>query len=288
MSESIFQSPGLHTDTSNPRDAAFMAGNGFKWIVQQTQNGANAVKPWDLSAYRAAGFKVGVWGVHYEGGSIVQDCERLVYSASGAGLLVFNVEYVLSATQAKQIVDRLAVLNVPKALICLVGELVPMKETGAIKVFLDAGWQIIGETYTNDQANLTPAEAEWQAKNAGIPVDRFSHALGMYPSANGQISGAQYAALLQQAGSGRRFSAWMVEHGADSSYSELKSQALAPNPVVTPVPKPAPQPPVSSIVIPRAELEKDVVELEGSLAYKLGWGKVVRPTLRLRRRLMSL
>jgi len=48
---------------------------------------------------------------------------------------------------------------------------------------------------------------------------------------------------------------------------------------------PAPPPPASTVTIPRLDLAADVAELEASLAYRLGWGRVTRPTKRLRSRL---
>lgn len=216
-----------------------MAFNGFKWIVQQTQNGTNPVKPWNLSAYKAAGFKTGVWGVHYANGDIEDDSMRLLSTAGGADLLVMNIEHRFTVTEAQQMVEKLKIFTGPKALICLVGDLVAMKST--LAVLLAADWDIIGETYTNDQTPLNALEAEWQAKNAGIPRDRFSHALGMYFGLQGWYTGAQYAADLSVANAGRRFSAWMVEQGAETSYSELRAAALRSNvpPIVTIPPPPS-------------------------------------------------
>src|SRR5688500_1711719 len=164
---SIFQRPGLHTDTSNPGDPIKLAS--FDWIVQQTQNGSNPVKSWDLSAYKLKGKKVGVWGVSYAGGDLAGDCHRLMSSTPGADILVHNCEWRLTVAEAQTIVNGLRGFAGPKALITIIGDLVAMKD--AVKVFLDAGWDIIGEMYLNDQDNLTAKQSEFQAHHAGIPVD---------------------------------------------------------------------------------------------------------------------
>ena len=267
---SIFQEPGLHTDTSNPRDPVAMKARGFKWIVQQTQNGSNPVKPWNLEAYRQQGFKVGVWGVNYADGrsrSISNDCAMLLSSAAGADLLVMNVEYRMNVAQAQTFVKSLEAFTGPKALICLVGDLVAMKDS--LKVFLDAGWQIIGETYTNDNHLLTPAEAEWQAQNAGIPVDKFSHALGMYYGHEGWVTGGEYAHLLGNLNdsrlsfknAGRRFSCWMVEHGAEASYGALWVQTVQDNPTGSLVVEPEPEPPEESPPLTAYQAREEIVEI---------------------------
>jgi hypothetical protein len=290
---SIFQEPGLHTDTSNPRDPASMARRGFKWIVQQAQNGANPVKPWDLRAYRAQGFKVGVWGVNYADGrstSIASDCRLLLSSlrdveGKPADLLVMNVEYRMTVSQAVTFVDELASFTGPKALICLVGDLVAQKD--ALAVFVNAGWEIIGETYTNDLPNLTPAEAEWQAMNAGIPANKFSHALGMYYGLNGWVHGGEYGSLLKNMGdsrlpfqnAGRRFSCWMVEHGLESSYEALQYQANQSNPVVVPTPTPEPEPTPEPVFPTATEVRQETItDVE---LWKLGLSAPPASTTRL-------
>jgi hypothetical protein len=233
----IFQEPGLHTDTSNPGDATRL--RDFKWIVQQTQNGKNPVKSWDLSSYARNGFKVGVWGVVYTDSDFVAECKVLKDSAIGADILVLNVEFRMSVVDAEIIVNSLRGFTGPKALITIIGDLIAMKD--ALKIFLDAGWDIIGETYTNDQENVTPAEAEFHALNAGIPRARFSHALGMYLGLRGRfVTGAEYAQYLTTANAGKRFSLWMVEHGPASSQDELALyiRTVAPTPVPAPIPDP--------------------------------------------------
>jgi hypothetical protein len=233
----IFQEPGLHTDTSNPGDATRL--RDFKWIVQQTQNGTNPVKTWDLSSYQRAGFKVGVWGVVYTNSDLVAECKVLKDSAIGADIMVLNIEHVLSVVDAEIIVNSLRSFSGPKAIITIVGNLVTMK--AAIKVFIDNGWDIIGETYLNDQDNLTAAQSEFQAQNAGIPRTRYSHALGMYIGLRGRfITGAEYAQTLTEANAGKRFSLWMVEHGPASNQDELALyiRTVAPTLPTTPQPDP--------------------------------------------------
>jgi hypothetical protein len=217
---SIFQLPGLHTDTSNPGDVTKL--REFKWIVQQTQNGTNPVKSWDLRAYRDAGYKVGVWGVLYTNSNLVNECKLLLDSAIGADVMVLNVEHRMSVTDAEIICNALRQFTGPKALITIIGDLVAMK--AAIKVFLDNGWDIIGEMYLNDQENLTAKESEWQAQNANIPRERYSHALGMYLGVRGRwVTGAEYAQSLTAANAGKRISLWMVEQGPASNWDELSN-----------------------------------------------------------------
>lgn len=247
----IFQTPGLHTDTPNPADPHLLWDCGFKWIVQQTQNGNNPLKPLALTSYRGKGFKIGPWGVSYTNTDPIDDSKKLLQTAQNQDLLVMNVEHPHDPTP---FINGLKAFTGPKALITLVGIL----DKIGVDKYLDAGWQIIGETYLNDQDNLTPAVAEFQAKQAGIPPDRFSHALGMYWGRRQRfVTGAEYAAVLKAAGSGRRFSLWMVEQGPQSNWLELKSQAL----YIGPVPEPEKEP--SSFVTLREHAESD---LESALA----------------------
>ena len=222
----IFQRPGLHTDVQSSRDLAWLRGLGYEWIVYQTQNGFNPVKVRDLAPAKAAGLKAGVWGCSYSQPALRLDSTALRASADfeDAELIVFNVEFPHDPTPY---IETFSGDPRPKALICLVGDLVTMGNSGAIRKLLEAGWQIIGETYTNDQPWLDVTEAEWQRLNAGIPAESFSHAFGMY----GNVRGWQYRDQLEfhwQGGpSQNRFSCWMLEQGSDRDYIEL-AQAITP------------------------------------------------------------
>lgn len=266
----IFQRPGLHTDTSNPGDTIKLSS--FDWIVQQTQNGSNPVKSWDLSAYKLKGKKVGVWGVSYKDErtrSLEDDCERLMSSTPGADILVHNVEYRMTVSEATRIVNGLRGFMGPKALITIIGDLVAMKD--AIKVFIDAGWDIIGEMYLNDQENLTAAQSEFQASNAGIPRDRYSHALGMYFGLRGRwVTGAEYAQSLTAADAGTRFSLWMVEQGPDSNWAELTTYINTVPTPIPPIPPPSPAITVEELnTIAKRKIVLAAMEYEAGLA-KIG------------------
>ena len=263
----IFQEPGLHTDTSNPGDPIRL--RAFKWIVQQTQNGSNPVKPWDLSAYKKAGFKTGVWGVSYAGGDLATDCHRLIDSTPGADILVHNCEWRLTVSEAQTIVNGLKGFMGPKALICIIGDLVAMKD--AIKVFLNAGWDIIGEMYLNDQDNLTAAQSEFQREHAGIPKDRYSHALGMYLGLRGRwVTGAEYAQSLTAADAGRRFNLWMVEHGPASNWDELSNYITTVGSSAPAPPEPSPVPDLLTLdqlnTIAKREIVAACMRYEAGLA----------------------
>jgi len=264
---SIFQQPGLHTDTSNPGDVIKLAS--FDWIVQQTQNGRNPVKTWDLRTFKNAGKKVGVWGVSYADSktiSIEDDCARLVGSAGGADLMVMNIEYRLTVEQAKRLVVGLAPFKGPKALICVIGDLVAQKD--ALKILLNDGWNIIGEMYLCDQENLTAEQSEFQAFHAGIPIDRYSHALGMYLGLRGRfITGAEHAASLSAAKAGKRFSLWMVEQGPDSNWAELTAYIKTQSPAPAPVPTPTPLPTLEELnTIAKRAIVLAAMEYEAGLA----------------------
>ena len=215
----IFQRPGLHTDVEGSWDLKWLEQLGYEWIVYQTQNGFNPVKVRDLKPAKAAGLKAGVWGVSYSQAALRLDSTALRASADfeDAELIVFNVEFPHDPTPY---IETFSGDPRPKALITLVGIL---GEIGAQKL-LEAGWDIIGETYTNDQAHLTPAMADWMALNAGIPADRFSHALGMYAGLVSKVPGLQYVHLLEAAGIKNRFSCWMLEQ---STQADLFDLALA-------------------------------------------------------------
>ena len=223
---SIFERPGLHTDVQTSKDLKRLAALGFEWIVYQAQNDSQT-KNRDLTDAKAAGLKAGVWGVSYHQAQLEQDARRLRERAFtlGAELIVNNIEFVHDPTPYIEVFKN---VPAPKALICLVGELPSLAQNGAIKKLLDAGWDIIGETYTNDQSHLTVAVAEDMAvRISGIPKARFSHALGMYHGLAGTYNGFQYVQDLYDAAVNNRFSAWMVEHGTDEDYEDL-ARAITP------------------------------------------------------------
>lgn len=223
-----FQRPGLHTDVQYSRDLAWLRSLGYEWIVYQTQNGRNPVKVRDLAPAKGVGLKAGVWGCSYSQAELELDAKVLRASANfeKAELIVNNVEFPHDPTPY---IEAFAGDPRPKALICLVGDLVTMGRSGAVGKLLAAGWQIIGETYTNDQPWLTVSEAEWQAFNAGIPASSFSHAFGMY----GSVNGIAYADQLLDARVRNRFSCWMLEQGSDLDYLNLAATITpaAPEPL---------------------------------------------------------
>jgi hypothetical protein len=221
---SLFERPGLHTDMQDSgKSLAAMRQLGFEWIVYQVQNvqenGELQLKNRSLQDARAARLKAGVWGVSYANrGGLARDAAAMR-----------SVEYV---TDPQPYIDVFASAPQPKALIMLVGDIPAMAEKGYLKKLLDAGWDIIAETYTNDQPHVTVAEVERIRTFFKIPAERFSHALGMYastasPGVSGTHSGREYANDMAAAGVKNRFSAWMIEHGMLSDYVDL-SAAISP------------------------------------------------------------
>jgi hypothetical protein len=234
---SIFVRPGLHTDVQESgKSLRDLRALGFEWIVYQVQNvqenGELQLKNRSLEEARSAGMKAGVWGVSYQNrGGLARDAAALrsLGGSMNAELYVFNVEYVHDPEPYIEVFKTYAG---PKAIIMLVGDLPAMRDRGALKKLLDAGWDIIVETYTNDQPTLTVSVAEELGLRMGVPKERLSHALGMYhsnaiPGVSGTHSGVEYALDLANAGVTNRFSAWMVEHATMGDYVAL-ARAITP------------------------------------------------------------
>ena len=137
-----------------------------------------------------------------------------------------------------------------------------------LAVFINNGWDIMGEMYLNDQDNLTAKQAEFQATNAGIPMNKYSHALGMYLGLRGRwITGAEYAQSLTEANAGKRFSLWMVEHGPASSQDELALYIRTVAPTLPTTPQPDPVITLDQLnTIAKRAIVKAAMEYEAGLA----------------------
>lgn len=226
-----FLRPGLWTDTNNPsKPLAPLKDLGFEWILFQLQNDARIIDRRDgIAMARNIGLVPGAWGVSY--GNFAADAGRLrdQVRQQGAELVNFNVERPIPEADALSIIGVFADFPGPKSIVTLTGYLDHIQAP----IFLAHGWDILTESYVNEQANLTPEVGEYYAQMAGIPKDRFGHLLGMYPGANGLPTGESYANMLISAGAQNRFSCWMVEH-EQSDMDDYRALAQAITPVIPP------------------------------------------------------
>lgn len=201
--------PGLHVDHQEPPFLKEAREAGFEWILVQMQNGRDPLQRRDLTKAKTLGFTAGAWGVSYADSrslSLEDDARRLRQVAidSGSQIVGMNVEHPFDPAPLIEVFQS---WTKPKCVIVTLGI---MQEIHA-RDLVAAGWDVLGEDYLNDQSNLSPAEAEWQAFNAGIPNDRLGHMLGVYSGKLGRFSASRYVAALKDVDARGAFSLWMLE-----------------------------------------------------------------------------
>lgn len=147
---SVWDSPGGFCDSPNPSSPQRFWDLGYRWIIQQAQNDTQ-IKPVDLSVWKEANFKTGVWGVTYDVKNFARDGAALAKRANDtvADLCVIDAEECLKNTDPAALIAALAAYPGPKALSTLGGasgqNIFPID----YEAFLDAGYDILPQAYVS-------------------------------------------------------------------------------------------------------------------------------------------
>ena len=267
MSFDILAAPGLTTDEEHPSrpdgtaavDLRQLVALGYQWVSYQVVNGG-AVNPKgiDIQKYGgASGFdSCGVWGVVYDVLDFYAFGVRLGREAirQKAQHVIVDAEecskYTDDDAGMKPVVDGLfdGGWRGPVHL-CPLGcpsNAVPHGPNDYhcdTRSFLDTGGGVIPQAYYNAHANYRPdlVVDYWTA--VGVPEHRLNVMVEL-AFENSKIDGATWSDLLDDAGVGRNFSVYMIQHGTDADWRGLEPHS---RPSSEP-PKPEPPDPVGGTV----------------------------------------
>ena len=238
----VFDTPGLLTDVQVARNPQSFFDRGYRWIVRQAQNDVQ-VKDGSLPAYRAAGFKTGVWGVSYSVATLSRDALLLTAQAKdvGADLLVWDVEECLKGADRPTVASALetfAAFKGEKALttLGLIAGNVP------IDLFLKSGWHVLPQAYwhptsgddgAGNSTTLRPDLCVAQAQRVGVPLDR----LHLMINSGGPLTPSEHLQALNTVPFVTPdISVFMAEFGPDALYDELRRITMRLAAPTTPTP----------------------------------------------------
>lgn len=238
----VFEGPGMFIE--NPANyppsvyAARLRAAGVTWVAFQSHNPAPVFEGSAqafVDGWRAAGFKVGHWGVSY-GESVVADA---VHGAQltkkyGADFYIANCEGAFQAGQGdvarnKQFVDafqaeatRLGIGDIPRAL----------SSMGRVGIdhqpWIQNGWDAMPQAYWNDFSVYEPTACAKFYQDWGWPKDRVHLTIGTY-SATGDGTPktvADYVAPLKATGL-KGFSFYLPENYLDDAGYQLLKDGIA-------------------------------------------------------------
>lgn len=241
----VFDGPGMFIADANAMDprawAQKLKAAGVGWVSLQVNNGGpvagnlSALDNGWAAPFKAAGLKVGFWGVsytepekdaqdaaqltaRYQGDFYIADCEGQFQF--GQGDVGRNQRYV-AAFQAEA--TRQGIGKVPRALSSMGRVALDMKP------WLDNGWDAMPQAYWNSYEHYSPSLSVKYYTDHGWPKGRVHPTIATYDgSSEGNArpkSIAEYAADLKKAGT-TGFSYYLPEsYLDDAEYQEL-SKAL--------------------------------------------------------------
>jgi hypothetical protein len=242
----IIPTPGLMTDEEHPSrpdgtaavDLRELVALGYEWVSYQVVNGT-AVNPKgiDIQKYGgASGFKsCGVWGVVYDVADFYNFGYRFGEEAirQGAQHVIVDAEQCAKYTRETRGMLPIIVglqeagwLERPVHL-CPLGAPVnalpygPNDDHVDVDSFLMTGGGIIPQAYYNAYANYRPDLCVDYLAACGVPRDRINVCIEL-AFENSKIDGYTWSTLLDDAGVGRNFSEYMIQHGTDEDWLGLK------------------------------------------------------------------
>lgn len=216
----VFDGPGMFIASAPNTDphawAQKLKAAGVSWVALQVNNGGvvgEATAALDAgwaAPFKAAGLKVGFWGVSYTepekdaidaaqltrrygGDFYIADCEG--HFQMGQGDIARNKRFV-DAFQAEA--TRQGIGNIPRALSSMGRVALDMKP------WLDNGWDSMPQAYWNSYEHYSPSSSAKFWEESGWPKGRIHPTIATYDgSSEGNArpkSIAEYAADLKKAG----------------------------------------------------------------------------------------
>jgi hypothetical protein len=246
MSFDIIAAPGLLTDDEHPSrpdgtaavDLRELVALGYEWVSYQLVNGTN-VNPQNIDIQKyggASGFEsCGCWGVVYDVADFHAFGHRLGTEAlrQGAEHVIVDAEQCAKYTKENRGMLPIVVglqeagwLERPVHL-CPLGAPVnalpygPNDDHVDVDSFLMTGGGIIPQAYYNAYSNYRPDLCVDYLRACGVPAERINVCIEL-AFENSKVDGATWSGLLDDAGVGRNFSVYMVQHGTDDDWAGLE------------------------------------------------------------------
>lgn len=238
---SVFDFPGVLTDTAHPRTEDFWVDHGYLWVARQAWNEG----PKDGSLSYTTALARGVWGVSYDDTDFLGDAFGIVKQANlaGASFLIWDAEECLKDAHPALLTGALAAFDGfagEKALSTLGAASGQNIYPIDYKAFLDRGWHILPQAYYSPTPDSGGNSPDYLPQLCIDHMARYAYRAGLDPVAvllkthltvntAGPLDENTLVSTLAAADfSSPDVSVFMGEAGLDSVYDKLKEVTMRP------------------------------------------------------------